>query len=58
MKRWEIADDGRWHYRGTSDAGQMQWVKVAARTYDGRLFLNTYTIPAALYRAMTLGRLA
>jgi len=48
--------DGRWHYRGR-DGERMLWAKrdpIGA----GFIKLSLHTVPAALYMAMTVGRLA
>ena len=48
--------DGRWHYRGR-DGERMLWAK---RDIIGAGFikLSLHSMPAALYMAMTVGRLA
>jgi len=56
MKSGLPEPDGRWHYRGR-DGDRMLWAK---RDIIGTGFikLSLHSMPAALYMAMTVGRLA
>ena len=56
MKHGLPEPDGRWHYRG-QDGDRMLWAKryiIGA----GFIKLSLHAMPTALYRAMTVGRLA